>query len=337
MPDTDPSILDNTTAALRRSWHAVAVSDEVGAEPVQVWLLGDPWVLVRLRGELRAFPDRCPHRLAPLSAGWVDGDVLRCGYHGWCFDGGGACTSIPALGDAEHLPPRAKLQPAAGVAERYGLVWLAPDDPVGDLPRFPEWSAEGFERGGNEPRRTRVSAAQLIDNFLDASHFPYVHTATFGTDEAAEVVSERIERDGWVVRTTFDTWYRNLDDPLVATGAHPEVQPQRLLKEGTAGYSVYLRLGFPVTGATFSILFVCQPETATSTRIYKLFARDDLAGDPERMARTVKDEDTVLDEDLAVLERYHTMRLHLDQTEVHTRADRLSVAWRRVMAELVGT
>ena len=325
----------NTSPALRRAWHAVAMAHEVGTEPIQVWLLGEAWVVARLRGELAAFEDRCPHRLAPLSAGCVDdrGD-LRCGYHGWSFAADGSCTAIPAMGETDHLPPRAKVQPAWGVVERHGLVWLAPDEPVAPIPDFPEWGAEGFDGFWNEPRRTPTSAAQLVDNFLDASHFPFVHTGTFGTDEAALVVNEPVTREGWKVETTFDTWYKNFDDPLVATGEHPEVQPQRLLKQGTAGYTVYLRLSFPVTGATFSILFCCQPETADRTRIYKLMARDDLGGDPARIASTIADELQILEEDLLILERYAAMQVHLDLTEVHTRGDRLSVAWRRVLADL---
>jgi nitrite reductase/ring-hydroxylating ferredoxin subunit len=42
----------------------------------------------------RAFEDRCPHRLAPLSEGRVEADgTLLCAYHAWRFDGGGACTA----------------------------------------------------------------------------------------------------------------------------------------------------------------------------------------------------------------------------------------------------
>lgn len=328
--------IDNTTPALRSAWHAVAMAHEVGEGPHQVWLLGQPWAVVRIDDELRAFEDRCPHRLAPLTLGSVDPELgLRCGYHGWTFDGTGGCTSIPALGPDAHLPPRARLVPAWGVAEAHGLVWLAPDEPLAPLPDFPEWGADGFDGFWNEPRGTTTSAAQLVDNFLDASHFPFVHTDTFGTDEASLVVNEPVTSGGWRVQTTFDTWYRNFDDPLVATGEHPEVQPQRLLKQGMAGYTVYLRLEFPVTGATFSILFSCQPETADRTRIYKLMARDDLGGDRARIDSTIADELQILEEDLRILERYPDRRVHLDTTECHTRGDKLSVAWRRLLGSLV--
>ena len=223
-----------------------------------------------------------------------------------------------------------------GVQERYGLVWLAPCAPHADLHDFHEWDDAGFDRAFTTTVRTPVSAAQLVDNFLDAAHFPFVHADTFGVDESALVHDRGVERDGWFVRTTFDTWYRNFDDPLVATGEHPEVQRQNLVKIGSASFTVLLRLGFPVTGATFTILFCCQPETRQSTRVYKLLARDDLGGDPERMRTCIADEDRILAEDLALLERYERMELHTDlRVEVHTRADRLSVAYRRLLGDLL--
>jgi len=333
-------LLTNTTQELGHCWHVVATTDELGDEPLGVLLLGEPWVVVRLDGIVRAFVDRCPHRLAPMSAGAVvpgeHGAELQCGYHGWRFDGDARCTAIPALSADDHIPGRARLVPAFGVAERYGLIWIAPEEPLADLPTFEWYGADGYDSAMTELVRTPVSAAQLVDNFLDAAHFPFVHTATFGVDEASEVHDRGIASDGWAVETIFDTWYRNGDDPLVATGEHEAIQPQVLTKRGLASTTVVLTLGFPVTGATLAILFVCTPETATATRVYKMISRNDFGGDAARMTGCVVEEDEILREDLSILERYHEMSLHLDpRVELHTKADRLSLAWRRMMAELL--
>jgi len=327
-------VLTNTSALLRSAWHVVATSDEVTDRPHQVWLLGEPWALVRLAGQIVAFVDRCPHRLAPLSIGTVIGSELQCAYHGWRFGPTGRCVAIPALGQSDHITGRASATTPSGLEERYGLIWLAPDPPTCPIPEFPEWDGDGFDQIRTSIMSTTASVGQLVDNFLDASHFPFVHASTFGDDKAAQVVDDGIERDGWTVRTQFSTWYRNSDDPQVATGEHDAVQPQDLLKQGSASMTVYLRLFFPVTQATFSILFACQPETAERSRIYKLVARDDTHGDARRIARTIADEDLILVEDLAVLERYTAMELHLDtKVEIHTKGDRLSLAWRRLLAE----
>lgn len=331
-------LLDNSSRRVRRAWHVVAVAEDVGDEPVQVWLLGEPWVLVRLDGSIRAFPDRCPHRLAPLSAGWMKDGTLQCGYHGWRFAGDGRCVEIPALGKTDRISRRATLASPAGITERYGLVWLAPEEPLAPMPEFPEWEAADFQRAMCATVRTPVSAAQLVDNFMDASHFPYVHAATFGVDESARVVDAGVERDGWSVHTTFSTWYRTMDDPRADAGERDSLQRQDLFKQGFASYNVYLRLDFPDIGWTFGIMFCCQPETAESTRVYKLIARrDDLPPDPRRLDAFVKDEDRITAEDLGILERYPHRHIHLDRhTEMHTKADRLSLAWRNLMAEMPG-
>jgi phenylpropionate dioxygenase-like ring-hydroxylating dioxygenase large terminal subunit len=329
-------VLSNTSSELKHSWIAVAHSDDLGDSPLQVWVLGEPWVVARLGDTMRAFVDRCPHRLAPLSAGTVVNDELQCGYHGWRFATDGSVTAIPALGSHATLPPRACLTPAAHVADHLGLIWLAIHEPLAPLPQLPGWNEGGFVSARCATVRTPVSALQLIDNFMDAAHFPFVHPKSFGVEDAFEVANDDVVTDGWTVHSTFSAPYQNHDDPRVATGEHPLVQDHTVTKIGFAGCNAALELRFPVTGGVFGIVYACQPETATSTRVYKVMARNDL--DDSEMERCVTDEDAILLEDLAIMERYTAMTLDTDLTvEVHTKADRLSVAWRRLLKAMPST
>ncbi len=338
--NTATNIVTNTTLALRRAWHCVAHSDEVTSTPAQVWLLGEPWALVRLgsEGAVRAFVDRCPHRSAPLSIGTVVGAELQCAYHGWRYDESGACTAIPALGDKATIPSRACLTAPFAVEERFGLVFLAPEEPRSPLPANDFLGDDSFLVARCETVRTHVGAAQLVDNFMDAAHFPFVHTDSFGVEGEDLVVSSEVIADGWSVTSTFDGPYQNHDDPLVDTGEHPLVQPHRVTKVGRADFIAELELRFELTGGTFRILYAVTPERMGSTRIYKLIARDDLAHDPGRIDQVAKDEDKVLGEDLAVLERYDDHGLDVSaRSEIHTRSDRLSVAWRRLLERSIRT
>jgi vanillate O-demethylase monooxygenase subunit len=303
---------------------------------VAVELLGEPWVVARLDGTIVAFADRCPHRLAPLSIGTVCGARLQCQYHGWMFDASGACVAIPSLGPGAAIPPRAAVRSAAGVAERYGLIWISPEEPVVDLPVLPEWEDPTFVQAMNEPRLTTVSAGQLVDNFLDATHLRTVHAGTFGVDDGGYLPPSEIVRDDWTASTTFDIQYHNADDPLVATGEHPLVQPQRLYKEIAGPTTAIVRLFHPMTGRTITFLFACAPHRVGATRIFKLMARDDVTDPESHLPAMLEFEDRVLDEDLAVLEAYREMSVRTDlRDEVSVRTDRLSVAYRRILGDLV--
>ena len=87
---------DDLYEALRGYWHPVAyVSEVIDGGPLAVTLLEEPLVLARIDDKMSAFRDICVHRGTALSLGSVDENGLRCGYHGWCYDGEGRCTKIP--------------------------------------------------------------------------------------------------------------------------------------------------------------------------------------------------------------------------------------------------
>lgn len=336
---TPLGMLANTDPALRRCWHAVALSTEVGADPFPVRLLGEDWVVARLGATVVAFPDRCPHRLAPLSLGRIEGGVLRCGYHGWCFDAAGSCTEIPAMAAGAARPPRARLAPAAAVAERDGIVFLAPEPPLTEILAVPAAFGPGFQHGYLGPLRASVGAGLMIDNFLDLTHFPFVHAATIGVDDETRFEFE-IERHelglGLGMTVTSEHLFPNREDPGVAAGVRPLLQRRRLTYTYHAPFSVCLRIDYVEAGGTNFLSFHVQPEDDQTCRIYTLVARDDLDGDADRLAEAISFEQKIVEEDLAVQERYRDKRLPLDPTaEVHIRADRATLELRRILGELV--
>jgi vanillate O-demethylase monooxygenase subunit len=322
--------LGNTSAVWRRAWHAVAHAEEVTDSALaRVMVAGEAWVLARLSGRLVAFEDRCPHRLAPLSAGSfvtaADGTArLACAYHGWRYDATGRCDLIPSLGREGDISKRARLRPAYGVVEAYGLIWLAPEEPLAPLPEFPEWDAVGMTCARSRTVRTRASAGQLVDNFLDAAHFPFVHAASFGVSDGEPLAAGEVHTSGFAVSGVFETPYRD----------GGEVVTHRVIKTAGPSGTAHVRLELP--HVTIGILLACLPEEDGATRVFKLITRSDIDGDAGKLETFIKEEDQILAEDLAILERYASPLLPLDQrAEVHTRADRLSVAWRRVMARAV--
>ena len=340
--DKDMSATEFTNAhpALAEFWHPVALSCDLGEEPVPVRLAGQGWALARIGGGLVAFADACPHRRARLSAGSVSDGTLQCMYHGWRFGADGRCVDIPALGDAAQIPGRAALHRAAEVTEHDGLVWLAPLPPRAALPEL----APGAELEGEDVATVRLpvlrveaNAAMLIDNFLDEAHLPFVHAATIGGAGPETIPRADVARHGLSFTAVREHTFTNLTDPAVRDGSRPAVQRRRMTYRYQAPLAATLLLEFLDAGGWQFLTFVVTPEDERTCAVYQTVTGPGLA-DPEQADSAAKYEMTIFEEDLDLQRRALSgLEFPLDPAaELHTRADRVSVEFRRVLASAVG-
>lgn len=116
---------------------------------------------------------RCPHRGAQLSAGMVEGNTIRCFYHGWTFDGTGACVHQPA----EPRPFLDKVKIRTYPCQDYlGLVfaYLGDEQDAPAFPRYPQFEEfegilelDSYYRGCN--------FFNNLENALDRTHSGFVH------------------------------------------------------------------------------------------------------------------------------------------------------------------
>jgi phenylpropionate dioxygenase-like ring-hydroxylating dioxygenase large terminal subunit len=334
--DTSPRTTDNTDPALRRCYHPVCrVSDlrPDGVTPVR--LLGDDWAIARLDGRLVAMVDRCPHRSAPLSAGCVVNGAVQCAYHGYRYGPDGRCVEIPALGTEATLPPKAAVATAFDVVERYGLVWLAPDEPLTGIIDVPEWDDPEFVVVPLPDQTWNAGAAQMVDNFLDLAHFPFTHVSTFGDPDDREVPAYSVERDGLGFMCDYVHSTKRIADSMGAADQF-EVAPRRSTWWYLAPFAIRLRIHYPADGFTLVILFFHQPVDEQTTKLYCFDLRDDIADGRATAEETEKFQMAVAEEDRALLEQLRIKYVPLDLTaEVHTRADRITVEMRRVLLDFV--
>ena len=165
---------------LRNQWYCAALSAELGRTPLARIFLNEPVVMYRKGdGAAVALEDRCCHRRAPLSRGQVEGDNLRCGYHGLLYEPGGKVIWAPGQ---DKLPAGAQVR-SYPLIEKHGWAWIWMGDPAladpKDAPAFHWYDAPGWA-GCGACLDVKANHMLLVDNLLDLSHLAFLHIKTIG-------------------------------------------------------------------------------------------------------------------------------------------------------------
>ncbi len=319
---------------LEREWLVVARSDEVGDEPHRVAVLGRALVLWRGPAGLVAFKDLCIHRGSALSLGRVVDGELECPYHGWRYDGSGACTRIPAQPPGRGIPTKARAF-RHECREVQGLVWVrlrAPDDGSRPHPpRLREADDDDYRTVVCGPYRLDAEAPRVIENFLDVSHLMWVHEGYLGVPDHAEVNDYAVERsDDRLVSTPIDVYQPDPDgrghgvtNRYVYEILRPLVARFRKEDHDADGRG---------SGEIFAMSIQVTPVGPRASVAYALLARNYALEAPD--ARFVEFQDTIMaqDERIVVSQRPELLPLDL-QAELHLTSDRLALAYRSYLAD----
>jgi phenylpropionate dioxygenase-like ring-hydroxylating dioxygenase large terminal subunit len=144
---------------------------------------GQPIVIYRgAGGEIFALEDRCAHRQVPLHLGVVDGDEIKCHYHGWAYNGVGRCVDVPYLG-RDRLPNGVKAYPAR---EIEGLIFVFPGDPALAEARAPTTLGSAGRKDYKTRRLNREVACHytfMHENLFDMNH-QFMHRKLMGSIKA---------------------------------------------------------------------------------------------------------------------------------------------------------
>ncbi|HYC53778.1 MAG TPA: Rieske 2Fe-2S domain-containing protein [Candidatus Binatia bacterium] len=159
-------------------WYQVAYSDEleVGA-PEPLHYFGKELVIYRGEdGQARVFDAFCPHLGAHLGfGGKVEGNDIRCPFHGWRYGSDGKCNEVPY---GKRIPPSARLK-AWEVIEKNGLimVWHHGGGKAADwqIPDVPEYGSEEWTPYVKRRWKIRAHNQEMAENSVDIAHFRYVH------------------------------------------------------------------------------------------------------------------------------------------------------------------
>jgi 5,5'-dehydrodivanillate O-demethylase len=168
---TGPETL--TGRYLRQFWTPVAVLDEVQpgrARPITI--MGERFTYYRGEsGEPHVVGFYCAHRSTQMSTGWVEGEDIRCFYHGWKYDGTGQCIEQPAERDGYAAKIRIEGYPTQSY---LGLVFahLGPGT-APEFQRFPVFDAPGRLFTRSFVRNSNYFNA--LENSCDQVHVNFVH------------------------------------------------------------------------------------------------------------------------------------------------------------------
>jgi nitrite reductase/ring-hydroxylating ferredoxin subunit len=164
-------------------WYCVGWSDELPPGGILTRrLCGQEIVLFRTRsGQAAAVEAHCSHLGAHLAeGGTVEGETIRCPFHGFCFDRAGVCVKT---GYDTKPPPKAR-QRSWPLLERHGAL-LAFCDPLGRPPTWevPEVDMSGWTPLRHRDLRLRGHPQEIAENSVDLGHFQHVH----GYEEVREL------------------------------------------------------------------------------------------------------------------------------------------------------
>ena len=166
---------------LRRYWWPIGFAEEITSKtrPNKIKLLGEEFVLFRDgEGRLGLLGLHCCHRGASLQYGRVEGQGLRCCYHGWVYDVNGRCLEQPAEPEESTFKDRVK-QPAYTVQELGGLIfaYIGPE-PAPLLPRYDLLVNDDGKRVLNGWEE-HCNWLQRAENHVDQSHIPFLHASGY--------------------------------------------------------------------------------------------------------------------------------------------------------------
>ncbi|WP_024804625.1 aromatic ring-hydroxylating dioxygenase subunit alpha [Nocardia sp. BMG51109] len=314
-------------------WYAVGfVSDFPPGAIHRVTLLERDLIVWRSSdGSAHAWEDLCVHRGARLSKGWLDNDTVICPYHGWRYDRDGACVLMPAAPDEKPMR-KARAFPYP-VEERYGFVWVCLGDPAAGVPEFPQWDDESFMKVHSGPYHFDGGGFRAVENFVDASHFPFVHAGFNGVRDAPDELEPYTvqELPDGSLKSSEVRVFQPIGDargkPVLAFYTYTVFAPlvsyfsKRTVDADAEGNAI------AETSNTFTTLFAVQPLDATHCVAYVCAALNALPR-PEPDAVRAR-ADVIFNQDREIVATQRPERIPVElRHELHHRTDLMGQRYR---------
>lgn len=210
-----------------RGWFMVGEAHEAVKKPKALRYFGRDLVMYRGdSGRVVVMNAYCPHMKTHLAKNdssyvvmdgkQVEGDDIRCPYHGWKFGPDGVCNEIPY--SPAPIPKAACIQ-SYPVREWGGVILMWHDEeknepdfephplPEWDDEKWVNWKIDDLGELGCHPQ-------EIIDNMCDKAHLGPIHGSTnmelFENELKGHVIRQRLAAGHRTLSDdvmTNDTWY----------------------------------------------------------------------------------------------------------------------------------
>jgi vanillate O-demethylase monooxygenase subunit len=226
------------------------------------------------------------------------------------------------LTDDRPIPARARVS-SYRVTERYGLVWVALDDPVAGIPSFPdEYADPAFGWEDWLVADVNANAARFVENTMDQSHFAFVHAGILAVEPQVSEPEIEFLDDGFIyaVENPHNTFAR--DGPNEWT-AYRLVTP----------FTVFLTRFRPGSPERQLLAFLCSPTSSKETRLFRIGGRNFIRFDPEEERRRAR---LIFEQDRTFVEAQRPEELPIDlREELHIKGpDGAAVEYRRLLGRI---
>jgi len=320
---------------LRRFWYPVLAMEDLADGPKPFTLLGED-IVVWLGPDAQpcAAIDRCCHRSAKLSRGWVDEGNIVCGYHGWTYDRSGKCVLVPQQKDATRASNFSIK--TFGAEARYGYVWVCLDaEPLQTIPEMEEADDPGFRLIPQFYEAWNCAGLRLMENSFDNAHVAFTHRTSFGMQEQpdpGEIDLEEIP-GGLVMRSELE-----VANPEIAKKTLGDASEKTVRSFTTTWFMPFvrrLRIQYP-TGLVHVIVTCATPVDDKTSMVVQFAFRNDTEDDVPAADINAFDRQ-VTEEDRYILEttEYDVPLDLAAKTEAHMPSDRPGMMMRNMLLALL--
>jgi phenylpropionate dioxygenase-like ring-hydroxylating dioxygenase large terminal subunit len=320
---------------LQNYWHPVATSNELGRVPLAVSLIDERIVIWRTQEKISAFRDLCVHRGTALSLGWIEDNNLVCPYHGWTYAPDGTCVRIPSLPAGYAIPNKARATAVFRAHERYGLVWVCLAEPRAAIPEIAELEDPNYHTFFHSVEVWETSAARVIENFIDTSHFPYVHPDINATRDDPIIPDFEVKQNG--LELSFETKFTA--PPGGAFRGPAALASYSAFTEGRRQYRVVLPFMAQAVrpmpeGQRQLVSIIASPISTKRMRCYIFSSRNFARDEPDDAFRELIQ--AIFAQDRVIVESQRPEELPIDlSNELHLKGpDAGTLRYRRMLSEL---